>query len=100
MPWIDRALPFSGSTPLSQHTSRHGAEDAAPRALSQTVRYLAALKAYGGLTDAEAAKLLNVERTSINARRAPLVKAGLVVPNGTRPWPTGKVQNVVWCLAQ
>lgn len=96
MPWIESALPFQGSVPQSAHASRAGAEDAAPRALSQTVRYLALLKAHGGLTDAEAAKLLDLERTSINARRRPLVKAGLVIADGFRPGPTGKVKNVIW----
>ncbi len=98
MPWIESALPFSGSSPQAAHASRAGAEDAAPRALSQTVRYLAALKARGdfGLTDAEAATLLNVERSSINARRVPLVKANLVYGDGFRLRPGRKLKNVVW----
>lgn len=100
MPHTDAGLPFSGTTPLSRHTSFQGAEDAQARALPQTVRYLAALRQHGGLTDAEAAKVLQLERSSINARRAPLVKAGIVVPDGTRPGPTGKVKNVVWRLAK
>jgi hypothetical protein len=97
MPWLEGALPFSGSVPQSAHASRAGAEDAAPRALSQTVRYLAQLKGHrDGLTDAEAAKLLGLERSSINARRVPLVKAGLVYADGFRPGPTGKVKNTIW----
>lgn len=100
MPYIEAALPFSGSVPQSRHASRAGAEDAAPRALNQTVRYLASLKAHPqGLTDAEAAELLNLERTSINARRVPLVKAGLVYADGFRPGPTGKVKNTIWKAA-
>lgn len=96
--WIEGALPFQGSTPQSAHTSRAGAEDAAPRALSQTVKYLAILKAYGGTTDREAADLMGIERTSVNARRRPLVTAGIVVPKGFRQGPTG-VKNVVWGIA-
>jgi hypothetical protein len=96
--WLEGALPFQGSCPQSAHASRSGAEAAAPRALSQTVRYLSALRAYGGLTDWEAADVLHLERTSINARRKPLVAAGLVVAGGFRPGPTG-VKNVVWKLA-
>ena len=69
------------------------------RALPQTVRYMAALQAHGGLTDAEAARVLGLERSSVNARRAPLVKAGLVVANGFRLGPTGRIRNVVWALA-
>ena len=100
MPYVDSALPFQGSTPLSRHTSRAGAEDARGRALPQTIRYLAILREHGGLTDFEAARLLNVERTSVNARRVPLVKAGIVVAEGTRPGPTGKVRNTVWRLVR
>lgn len=100
MPHTDAGLPFEGITPLSRFTSHQGAEDAMDRALPQTVRYLALLKLHrGGLTDAEAAKLLRLERTSVNARRAPLVKAGIVVADGTRPGPTGRVKNTVWRLA-
>lgn len=97
MPYLDEHLPFNGSTPLSRHTSRAGAKDARSRALSQAIRYLRALKDHPhGLTDLEAADLLGVERTSINARRRELVKAGLVYADGTtRPGPTG-VRNVAW----
>jgi hypothetical protein len=96
MPYIDHALPFSGSTPQAAHASRAGAEDAAPRALNQAIRYLALLKSRPqGCTDAEAAKLLDLERTSVNGRRKPLEKAGLVYADGFRDGPTG-VKNVVW----
>lgn len=98
MPYVhDGQLPFSGLTPQSAHASRAGAEDAAPRALSQTVRYLSLLKSRPqGCTDAEAAELLGLERSSVNARRVPLVKAGLVYADGFRPGPTGKVRNTIW----
>lgn len=100
MPHTAALLPFNGITPLSRFTSHQGAQDAQERALPQTVRYLALLKLHpGGLTDAEAAKQLRLERSSINARRAVLVKAGIVVADGTRPGPTGKVKNTVWRLA-
>jgi hypothetical protein len=93
-------LPFSGSTQQSRHASRAGAEDAAPRALSQSIRYLSLLKMRPqGCTDAEAADLLGLERSSINARRVPLVKAGLVVADGFRLGPTGKIKNTVWKAA-
>lgn len=97
--YIEGALPFGGSTPQAAHASRAGAEDAAPRALNQTVRYLALLKSRPqGCTDAEAAHLLGLERTSINARRRPLVKAGLVYSDGFRPGDTG-IKNTVWKAA-
>lgn len=97
--YIEGALPFGGSTPQAAHASRAGAEDAAPRALSQTVRYLSALKARPhGLTDAEAATVLGVERSTINARRVPLVKAGLVIADGFRTRRTNgrALKNTVW----
>lgn len=96
MPWIEASLPFGGSSPQAAHASRAGADAAAPRALSQTVRYLSALKVRPqGLTDWEAKELLDVERTTINARRRPLVKAGLVYSDGFRLGPTG-TKNTVW----
>jgi len=62
------------------------------------VKYLAVLKIYGGTTDREAADLMGIERTSINARRVPLVKAGVVVADGFREGPMG-VKNTIWRLA-
>ena len=83
-------LMFSGSTPISRHCSRRGAEDAQQRSGAQLLRYLELLRLHpGGLTDFEASRLMDIERTSINARRAPLVKRGVVVANGTVPGPTG-----------
>lgn len=99
MPYVNDALPFQGSIPQSQHTSRAGAVDASARALPQTIRYLQVLKDHGGLTDLEAAKLLGLERSSINARRVPLMKAGIVVADGFRKGPTG-VRNVIWTIAK
>jgi hypothetical protein len=100
VPYTESTLPFSGITPQSRHTSRAGAEQAAPRAYSQAVRYLALLKHRGvlGLTDNEAAEILSLRVTSITARRVPLVKADLVKPCGFRKGPTG-VKNVVWVSA-
>ena len=99
MPYTASLLPFSGSTIQSRHASHAGAEEAKDRALSQTVRYLELLKEHGGLTDAEAARLMGVERSSVNARRAPLCKAGLVIAEGYRKGPTGN-KNTVWRLAR
>lgn len=97
MPWLEGALPFQSSGgPQSAHASRAGADDAAPRALSQTVRYLSALKARPhGLTDLEAEDVLGIDKSSVTARRRPLVKAGLVQAAGHRPGPTG-VPNTIW----
>lgn len=99
MPHTDAGLPFSGSSQLSRHTSHQGAVDAEKRALPQAVRLLQLLHAAypEGYTDAQAAAILEVERSSINARRAPLVAAGLVEPCGTRD---GKYDNpnTIWRL--
>lgn len=95
--WLDGVLPYGGTTPQSAHASRAGAEDARARVASQLLRYLAYLKARPqGATDAEAAAFLEIERTSVCARRNALVKAGLVYPDGFRPGPTGRVKNTVW----
>jgi hypothetical protein len=88
----------------ARHASRLGAESAANRAEAQTARYLALLQAYpDGLTDAEAARLMStpgheIERTSINARRAPLVRTGVVVTNGHVLNPKSNVKNTRWQL--
>lgn len=101
MPHTDAGLPFSGSSPLSRHTSYQGAEDAKARALPQLVVYLALLKSVypDGMTDAEAAERMGVERTSINARRKPLHQAGLVESYGTRERVSSGNPNTVWRLA-
>lgn len=89
-------LPYSGVTSQSRHASYTGAVDAQPRAASQIVRYLQLLKSHPqGCTDREAAEALGLERTSINARRAMLVKAQLVYPDGFRAGSTG-AKNTVW----
>jgi hypothetical protein len=101
MPYLDQELPISGTTPLSRHCSAQGAQDAQPRACRQTRRYLLLLDARGaeGATDWEAARLLGLERTTINARRVPMTKGDQpwIGTVKTRPGPTG-VKNAVWQL--
>jgi hypothetical protein len=100
MPWTEAGLPLQGATPISRHTSHQGALAANERAMPQTVRYLQLLHARypDGYTDAEAAMILEVERSSINARRAPLVQAGLVEDCGTRARASSDLPNVIWRL--
>lgn len=96
MPYLEQGLPFSGKSPQSRHASRSGAEHAKDRALPQTVRYLQILKDHpNGLTDREAADLLMIERSTVNARRSELVKADLVYADGFRKGDSGVV-NTVW----
>ena len=101
MPYVDESLPFQGSTPLSRHCSAEGAKDAQPRACGQTRRYLLLLadREGEGATDLEAARMMGVERSTINARRVPLTKGDRpwVESDGVRKGPTG-VNNCVWKL--
>jgi hypothetical protein len=96
MPYTEQGLPFAGSNPQSRHASRLGAESAEPRALPQTIRLLQMLKDHPwGLTDQESADLLGLQRSTINARRAELVKADLVYADGFKDGKFG-TRNVVW----
>lgn len=97
MPETFAGLPFSGAIDVSRHASYKGAEAAKDRALPQLVLYLALLHGRwpDGFTDAEAADRLGIERSSINARRAPLVRAGIVESFGSRPGNYA-LDNVVW----
>lgn len=99
MPYSEALLPFSGSTTQSRHASHAGAEDAKERALPQTIRYMRFLKDRGayGATDAEAAKALGLERSSINARRKPLCDEGFVIAAGHRKGESGII-NTIWVL--
>lgn len=101
MPYTD-SLPFSGSIPLSRHCSSEGARHAAPRAGTQARRYLELLYARGetGCTDTEAAALLGLMRSTINARRVPFIGGDQpwVMTSGTRKGQSG-VNNSVWVLS-
>lgn len=96
----DSGLPFSGAIQQSRHASYQGAEAAKDRAPSQVLRYLALLaqRYPDGLTDQEAADLLGLERSTINARRGQAMAADLIRADGSRP---GKYDcdNTVWTLA-
>jgi hypothetical protein len=96
MPFTDQErLPFSGRSPQPRHASYLGAKDAEPRAGRQLTLYLQALEDEGpnGLTDAEAARILGLERSTINARRNQL--GDRVYADGFRPGVSG-IRNTVW----
>lgn len=95
--YVNGALPFSGSTPLAAHCSWLGAEDAKARSGKQTAALLGLYEQHGPLTDAEAARRLGVERTTVNARRNELVRRGLVVAVDTVKAATG-IRNTRWGL--
>jgi hypothetical protein len=89
MPYTAERLPFSESLPQSRCL-------ALARLGPQAQDYFDLLTAHPkGLTDMEAADLMNVERSSINGRRRPLVKQELVYADGFRVGVSG-VKNTVW----
>ena len=53
-----------------------------------------------GLTDAEVKDLMGVERSTVNARRAELMKLGLVEAKNIRPNLKSHVFNTVWGLTE
>lgn len=91
-------LPFEGGSDIPAHCSHAGAKAAAERAGRQALALLAAYREHGPLTDAEAAYWLNVERTTINARRAELMRLGLVKVDGVRKNPKSNISNATWGL--
>jgi hypothetical protein len=100
MPYTSDLLPFASSTsPLASHASYQGAESATGRAGEQTLRLLAIYAQRGPTADWEAARLMGVERTSINARRVPLVKRGIVVAVDTAVNGETGIHNTRWGLA-
>lgn len=99
MPWIENRLPFADSpSPMAGQASYHGAQDATARETSQTVRLLELYAKRGPTTDWDAAKWLGIERSTVNARRAPLCRRGIVVAvDRVRNVETGS-DNVRWAL--
>lgn len=96
MPYLDSGLPLQGSTPLTLHTSRQGAEHAEKRAPSQLLRMIRLLlDARDGFTDHELAARLEIPLASVCARRGQLREAHLVYAEGTRPGPDG-TPNAIW----
>lgn len=94
--------PWQGRTPQSAHASLEGARAVQrDQAIDQASRYWRLLRDRGprGATDWEAHEALQIQRSSINARRAQLAHTGVAIaPAGFRPGPTG-IKNVVWRLA-
>jgi hypothetical protein len=101
MPYTDHGLPFASSeSPVAAHCSHQGAIHAERRAGPQVLLLLAAYATYGPMTDAEAAKRLGLERSTINARRVPLRDRGIVVAVDTVKNPVTQVRNTRWGLAK
>ena len=101
MPWTTPELPFASSpSPLAAHTSYQGAQDAAGRAETQTLRLLELYAKRGPTSDWEASQILGVERSSINARRAPLCRRGIVVAVDAVPNGQTGIKNTRWALRE
>jgi hypothetical protein len=77
-------------------TSKAGAIKASRVSGKQCLTLLGYYESHGPLTDAEAAKLMTVERSTINARRNALMRAKLVVEVGTRKNPTSGILNTTY----
>lgn len=94
------SLPFNGESVIARHCSAQGAQQAAETANSQALALLALYHSRGPLTDQEAADTLRIQRCAVNARRASLIKLGLVdpEPKGTRKNPRTGVRNATWGL--
>ena len=96
---IDGPLPPVDRVPYqpSSATSREGAEQAAEAAQRQCQRLLALYREHPeGLTDAEAATALGLERTTTIPRRHALMRAGLVVEKSSRVNERSGVRNTVY----
>ena len=101
MPWTDADLPFASSaSPLAGQASFDGATAASGRAANQTIRLLELYAKWGPLNDRQAARLLEVERSTINARRVPLCQRGIVVAVDTMKNEDTGVLNTRWGLAK
>jgi len=100
MPWTTRDLPYAESpSPMAGQCSYAGAVDAEARASTQTLRLLELYAKRGPTTDAEAAKLLDIERSSINARRRPLCARGIVIAVDRVTNQETGIINTRWGLA-
>lgn len=101
MPWLDSRLPFADSpSPLAGQASYAGAQAATGRAENQTMRLLELYAKRGPTNDWDAAKHLGIERSTVNARRAPLCQRGIVVAVDKVPNVETGNTNTRWGLAQ
>ena len=98
MPWTQHGLPFAGRTQTPRHCSWVAAERSAVRATTQTARLMALYVTRGPQTDADAALALGLDRSTINARRATLVRSGAIVARWSAVNPRSGVRNTLWGL--
>ena len=101
MPWLEPDLPYASSdSPIAGQASYAGAVDVEERAATQTLRLLELYAKRGPTTDWDAAKVLQIERSTVNARRRPLCQRGIVVAvDKVANSETGS-ENTRWGLAK
>lgn len=98
-PLVDPALhPVSVPYAKGSETSKAGAQRVQSIAGQQCQTLLEWYRTEGPLTDAEAATLMDVERSTINARRNALIDFGKVEEKGQRKNLTSGVSNTTWGL--
>lgn len=100
MPRLDTdslSLPFSGNTPISRHCSFEGAQKALPKAGSQAMVVLVAIKDHGPLTDHELVMFTGFPLNVVNARRHELLRKGLIHAAGSIKGSSG-VRNTTWAF--
>lgn len=100
VPPVDiREIGPTGKPTSAAETKRAGLAEAAVQRENLYRRMLAAYQEHGPLTDAEIAYWLNVERTTINARRNELIILGKVQDmKQARRNPATGVVNALWGL--
>lgn len=93
-------LPLSGNSMLAAHCSSLGALAAAGKANGQALQLLTLYRERGALTDQDAADLLGVQRSTVNARRNDLIRLGHVdeTPKGTKRNAVTGIRNSLWGL--
>lgn len=94
--------PVQGKTATSDAVKnrRAGHAQAAALAKSQQHWVLSCYQDYGPMTDAEVRDALGWERSTVNARRNELMKAGLVQEVGSKKNLQTGVQNTLYGLVQ
>lgn len=98
-PQFDFTAPIAPArNPLAKHCSQQGAQSAQERIGRQCLALLTLYRQSGPLTDAEAAQALEIDRSTINARRNELRRRGLVEAVGTKRNEHTGISNTTWGL--
>lgn len=93
------SAPFTGKSWTTVECSKAGAEQATAHCSRQCEQLLALYAKHGDLTDAEAAALMGLERSSVIPRRRELERRGLVRAIGKRVNATSGIVNTTWGIS-